>query len=155
MKVSNNAFVQQASNGGYIGIPYEKLDCQAFVEKVLADCGVKRNWRGSNDMWRNAVHNQTALSGNNPPPGAWLFTIRHDGKEDKNRYKDGINAAHLGIYIGDGVVIHSTRGGVQWDKINSSRWTHFALANDIDYNSDYISDHDMLVAIYNKIVKGE
>lgn len=155
MKVLATTFVEQASCGGYIGIPYEKLDCQAFVEKVLADCGVRRNWRGSNDMWRNAVHDQTELGGNQPPPGAWLFTIKRDGKEDKTRYKDGINAAHVGIYLGDGKVIHSTLGGVQWDVINSSRWTHFALANDIDYNGEYMSDHDMIVAIYNKIVEGE
>lgn len=152
--VQNTDFVRQASGGGYIGTPYEELDCQAFVEKVLADCGVRRNWRGSNDMWRNAVHDQKAIDAN-PPPGAWLFTIKHDGGEDKSRYKDGVNAAHVGIYIGDGVVIHSTRGGVQWDDIKSTRWTHYALANDIDYNGDHISDHDMLVAIYNKIVKGE
>lgn len=154
MKVLNTAFVHQASNGGYIGTPYEKLDCQAFVEQVLSDCGVSRNWRGSNDMWRNAVHDQTTLDGKQPPIGAWLFTIKYDGKEDTRRYKDGINAAHVGIYLGGDRVIHSTTGGVQWDVISSSRWTHFALANDIDYNTD-VSDHEMLVAIYNKVVKGE
>lgn len=155
MKVLNITFVQQAASGGYIGTPYSALDCQAFVEKVLKDCGITRNWRGSNDMWRNAVHDHTKLDQVDPPPGAWLFTIKHDGKEDKSRYKDGINAAHVGIYLGDGKVIHSTRGGVQWDDITSSRWTHFALANDVDYNGDYVSDHDMLAAIYNKVVKGE
>lgn len=150
--ISNIIFAEQAKNGNYIGIPYNTLDCQAFVEKVLHDCGVKRNWRGSNDMWRNAVHDQRQ-NDKKPPVGAWVFTIKIDGKEDKSRYKDGINASHVGIYVGDGRCIHSTTGGVQWSAIDEPRWTHYALANDIDYNSKGLSDHDMIVAIYNKLME--
>lgn len=156
MKVKASLFAVRAKLGKYVGIPYEELDCQAFVERVLRDCGVKRNWRGSNDMWRNAVHSHTELNDlNSVPKGAWLFTIKHDGKEDKQRYTDGVNAAHVGIYLGDGEVIHSTTGGVQWDKISSERWTHYALANDLDYdtNDKELTLHDMITAIYNKLCK--
>ena len=38
---------------------YDRLDCQAFVEAVLKDIGVRKadgsvyDWRGSNSMYRN------------------------------------------------------------------------------------------------------
>ena len=56
------AVAEQAKTGGYIGIPYSKLDCQAFVEQVLRDLGVRKpdgsvyNWRGSNSMFRNFIN---------------------------------------------------------------------------------------------------
>ena len=25
----------------YLGVPYSEMDCQAFVEKCLSDCGMK------------------------------------------------------------------------------------------------------------------
>lgn len=152
--VDNRTFAARACSGEYDGISYDTLDCQAFVEKVLSDCGCKRNWRGSNDMWRNAVHDQQPLTGDDIPVGTWVFTIKHDGGEDKKRYTDGINASHVGIYCGNGLVMHSTTGGVQRDRITSNRWTHYALANDIDYN-DAPTDHDMIVAIYNVVCKEE
>ena len=57
--VTGEQFAKQAVDGGYIGIPYSKLDCQGFVERVLADCGIRKpngtvyDWRGSNSMYRN------------------------------------------------------------------------------------------------------
>lgn len=147
--IKASEFARQAENGGYIGIAYSVLDCQAFVEKVLKDCGVSKNWRGSNDMWRNAVYDARTIDGD-IKPGEWVFTIKHDGKEDKARYKDGVNAAHVGIYIGGGRVIHSTTGGVQWDSFTSPRWTHCAKANCIDYEEE-MTEREMLQAIYNKI----
>lgn len=155
--VNADRFADQAAGGNYIGIPYSTLDCQAFVEKVLADCGIRRNWRGSNDMWRNAVHDRQVISGDTIQRGEWVFTIKHDGGEDKSRYHDGVNASHVGIYIGDGVVIHSTTGGVQLDNIMSARWTHHAQANDIAYSiseSETLSDHAMLQALYDKFIGG-
>lgn len=141
--VNASEFTCRALTGNYIGIPYAKLDCQAFVERVLADCGVKNpatgrawNWRGSNHMWRCAVHDKRAITDGTPPHGAWLFTIKHDGGEKARGYHDNEgNAAHIGIYLGDGVVIHSTTGGVQWDNISSKRWTHYALANCVSYDT--------------------
>lgn len=117
-----------------IGIPYSKLDCQALMEEILTRGGVPhKNWIGSNDMWRNAVTNASTVSEwKEIPVGAWLFTIKHDGKEP-SYYHDGINAAHVGWYCGNGIVIHSTTGGVQWDMITSGRWTHAALCKLLEY----------------------
>lgn len=139
-KIKAADFARQAGSSAYNGIGYDVLDCQAFVEKVLKDCGYSYNWRGSNDMWRNALdwsgtYDEAVKKFGEIPPGAWLFTIKKDGKEDKSRYKDGINAAHVGIYLGSGKARHSTTGGVQYCAVPAGRWTHVGLAKIIDYNA--------------------
>lgn len=140
-----------------IGIPYSKLDCQGFVEYCLRKyAGIKKDWRGSNDMWRNAVHDKSE-NFDNIDPGEWVFSIRHDGKEPK-RYTDGVNASHVGIYIGNGEVIHSTTGGVQMDKItNRKRWTHHAKANCLHYASEVVEmpvtdEIDLFTNLYGELV---
>lgn len=117
-----------------IGMPYRKMDCQALMEEILTRGGVDhKNWIGSNDMWRNAVIDAAPLSDwKDLPIGAWLFTVKRDGKEP-SYYHDGINAAHVGWYCGNGKVIHSTTGGVQWDTLTSGRWTHAALCKLLEY----------------------
>lgn len=125
---------EKAKISELIGIPYSKLDCQALMEEILTRGGVShKNWIGSNDMWRNAVTDAAAISEwKEIPVGAWLFTIKHDGKEP-SYYYDGVNAAHVGWYCGNGEVIHSTTGGVQWDSLTSGRWTHAALCKLLEY----------------------
>lgn len=125
---------ERAKISELIGIPYSKLDCQALMEEILTRSGVPhKNWIGSNDMWRNAVYSAAAISEWEAiPVGAWLFTVKHDGKEP-SYYHDGVNAAHVGWYCGNGKVIHSTTGGVQWDTITSRRWTHAALCKLLEY----------------------
>lgn len=133
-----------------IGIPYSKLDCQALMEEILTRGGVPhKNWIGSNDMWRNAVTDAAPISEwKEIPVGAWIFTIKHDGKEP-SYYYDGVNAAHVGWYCGDGKVIHSTTGGVQWDTVKSSRWTHAALCKLLEYpdETDKVPADDSTTAI--------
>ena len=125
---------EKAKISELIGIPYSKLDCHALMEEILSRAGVAhKNWIGSNDMWRNAVSDAAPISEwKEIPVGAWLFTIKHDGKEP-SYYYDGINAAHVGWYCGNGKVIHSTTGGVQWDTLTSGRWTHAALCKLLEY----------------------
>lgn len=135
MKVKADAYVERALTGGYLGIPYEQLDCQAFVEQVLKDCNaLSTNWRGSNHMWREAVYDRSEDMGT-LVPGEWIFKIAHDGGEVERGYNDDMgNAYHVGIYCGDGEVIHSTTGGVQMGTING--WTHHAKCIDVDYGED-------------------
>lgn len=135
-----------------IGIPYTTLDCQAFVEFCLKKYArISKNWRGSNDMWRNAVHDKS-VDFENIEPGEWVFTIKNDGKQPV-RYTDGVNAAHVGIYIGNGEIIHSTTGGVQMDKINNSkRWTHHAKSNCLDYAGDVATTENSCNDLYNDLV---
>lgn len=136
MSVASDKLVETARNGNYIGIPYSRLDCQAFIEKVLSDSGYTYNWRGSNHIWRAAVHDREPITDvNSIPAGAAVFTIKSDGGEKARGYNDDMkNAAHIGLYLGNGDVIHSSTGGVQMDKATNKRWTHYALFNCVDYS---------------------
>lgn len=135
--VTAQQFADEARKGKYIGTPYEKLDCQAFVERVLIDCGIRYNWRGSNHIWREALSEKHPITTKDEiPRGAWLFTVKRDGGEKKRGYNDNEgNAKHVGIYLGYGDVIHSTSpDGVQYDSIYSQRWTHWGKCKYIEYD---------------------
>lgn len=123
-------------------IPYAQLDCQAFVERVLKDCGIIRDWKGSNHMWRSALswrgtYNEAIEKFGKIPVGAWLFTVKNDGGEKARGYNDSDgNAAHVGIYTGQGMgAMHSSTGGVQECACPATRWTHVGLAKDINYTT--------------------
>lgn len=135
-RVKASYVAEVALRGERIGTPYSTLDCQALVEQLLTDAGVRHpNWRGSNHMWREALSVKGVLDkSRNILPGTWLFTVKEDGGEIARGYHDNEgNAAHVGMYLSDGKVIHSTTGGVQWDNINSRRWTHYGLCKLLDY----------------------
>ena len=143
MIVTGDNLAEAARNSKYDGVSYEEMDCQSFVEHVLTDVGIKHNWRGSNDMYRNMVEHvmtvQECKNKNNGivPAGYICFSVRTDGKEDKKIYKDGINAAHVGIVLDNEDVRHSTTGGVQYDTINNGkRWNYVAQHKDIFYGND-------------------
>ena len=133
--ITAKQFATQARTGNYLGIPYTQLDCQGFVEKVLADCGIHKDWRGSNHMWRDALNGKYRIVDyDSIPIGAWLFVVADDGGEKARGYTDNEgNAKHVGIYIGSHMAIHSTTGGVQLDS-ELTRWTHYGLCKYIDYN---------------------
>lgn len=139
-KLSASDFAQNANDGKWIATPYNVWDCQEFVEQMLRTVGIRKNWKGSNDMWRNAVEERKAIADCNLLPGMWLFTIKNDGGEKQRGYNDDMgNAAHVGIYLGNGRVIHSTRGGVQWDTIDSPRWTHAAKCKLLQYDETIVN----------------
>ena len=92
---------EQAVTGGYVGIPYSKLDCQAFVEQVLKDLGVRKengkpyNWTGSNSMWRNHVTWKGTIEEckkkfGGIPLGAFLFLLKWDGGETEQVPEAGV-----------------------------------------------------------------
>ena len=89
----------------YLGVPYSKMDCQAFVEKCLSDIGISENLPGSNAWFRRMTWTGTPeeckKSFGAIPPGAFLFILKHDGNEPGKYRADGIgNASHIGIYTG-------------------------------------------------------
>ena len=51
--IDGEQFAQCAYAFCGLGIKYSTLDCQGFIERVLLACGVKCNYLGSNDMFRN------------------------------------------------------------------------------------------------------
>lgn len=124
-----------AEHCGLIGTPYSELDCQAFVEEVLKRAGMKIiNYRGSNHMWRELVYDRHLIVNTAIPVGALVFKVNFDGGEKKRGYNDSMgNATHVGIYLGDGRVIHSTTGGVQYGKL--FRFTNYGLIRDVDYDN--------------------
>lgn len=157
MKPWASEYAAYADNEKWIGIPYEQWDCQKFVEEMLRGVDAYHNWKGSNDMWRNAVTNKgtikevTRSQGGELLPGTWLFTVKNDGGEKDRGYNDNEgNAAHVGIYLGEGRVIHSTTGGVQWDVLTSKRWTHAGECIKLDYG--YREDQRYLAGYIRDII---
>ena len=154
---------EQAVTGNYEGTPYSKLDCQAFVEQVLKDLGVRKedgtpyNWRGSNSMWRTHIKwkgsiDECVSKFGEIPLGAFLFKIKWDGKEEERGYHDGLgNASHVGLYVGTSplpVMDSQPTGGVQYRKL--STFTHVGLMDMIDYSTEALppaEDHSALEAV--------
>lgn len=99
---------------------YDRLDCQAFVEAVLKDIGVRKpnggvyDWRGSNSMYRNyyawrGTIDECKQKFGTIPVGAFVYVWQPTGEEEVG-YKDGLgNCTHVGIYCGNNVVRDSTR----------------------------------------------
>ena len=172
-EVDNLTFASQAVSAKYDSIPYNTLDCQGFVEKVLADCGVRKadgekyNWRGSNSMWRNALSWKGTISEclrkfGGIPLGAWVFIIKNDGGEKEKGYNDDQgNASHVGIFCreyGNEQVRDSTRStklkrdGVGYRSIDS--FTHVGLPymisftdNSLTLNKETVSREEALKAL--------
>lgn len=150
--VNCQTFATKARYGGYIGIPYATLDCQGYVKRVCHDLGENVTWRGSNDMWRNKTTDNREIKTRSPTAGELVFIVKKDGKEPKY-YTDGVNASHVGIYTGDGVM-ESTTGGVQYHDGLPSKWTHCAKLNCVNYdyldedsdNRDYVNGYNMGLA---------
>ena len=148
--VDNLVFAAQARAEKYSRFKYSQLDCQAFVEKVLADtCVVKAdgspyNWKGVNHIWRVALTwkgtiEEAKKKFGDIPVGAWVFIWRDDGGEKERGYYDGLgNAKHIGIYVGDPEQVRDStrstktkRDGVGYRKL--SDFTHVGLPFMIDY----------------------
>lgn len=121
LSVAAAVYAQQASLSKYDKLKYADVDCQAFCELVLKDCGVRMpsgavwNWKGSNDMARNAVawigtKEECIKTFGEIPVGAWAFMWDNTGNEKKRGYYDGKgNYSHIGIYIGQDKVRDSTK----------------------------------------------
>lgn len=148
-RTTGDAVASQAITGGYEGEPYSKWDCQAFVEQVLKDLGVRKpdgkpyNWLGSNSMFRNHIKWRGTIRECREkfgciPRGAFLFLVKNDGGERERGYKDDLgNATHVGLYVGtepNPCMDSQPTGGVQFRKL--SVFTHVGLMSMIDYSTN-------------------
>ena len=164
--ITGEKLAEQAVNGGYIGIPYKKLDCQAFVEKVISDLGIRKpdgtvyNWRGSNAMYRNYYSWRGTIADCKKkfgmiPEGCLVYTRKTDGGEVEKGYTDGLgNFVHVGIYVGDQQgVPNSTNGGEQFCKWPDKRWTNITLLSFIDYTGKNADNNirDLISQIRTKL----
>ena len=161
--VQGTAYATQAMSEKYTGVPYSKLDCQAFVEEVLKDCGVRKpdgsayNWRGSNHMWRDALSWKGTIEEcrtryGEIPVGAWVFIVKNDGGEKDRGYNDNEgNASHVGIYCNDSnePVRDSTktskRDGVGYRKLDG--FTHIGLPKMLLFLTPVTTDDEALTAV--------
>ena len=141
-------YAKKAEDPSYNGLKYSQVDCQAFCEKVLKDLGVRKSngavydWRGSNDMWRNAVSWKGTLAEARKkygtiPAGSWCFMVAHDGGEVPRGYHDNEgNASHVGIVVNDTQARDSTKGtgrdGVAYRKL--SDFTHIGIPKMLDFD---------------------
>lgn len=148
LRTTGQDMAVQAITGGYVGQPYSKYDCQAFVEQVLKDLEVRKpdgnpyNWKGSNSMFRNHIRWRGSIEECKQkfgciPQGAFLFLVKHDGGEVERGYHDDLgNASHVGLYVGTAplpVMDSQPTGGVQYRKL--SIFTHVGLMEMIDYST--------------------
>lgn len=103
MMIEGKNLVQAAVK--YLGRSYSEMDCQAFPERALSDCGMDINLAGSNTWIREVMKNGAVMTPEEcvwqlgkVPPGAFLFIVEDDGKEPEKYRGDGIgNASHMGI----------------------------------------------------------
>lgn len=145
---------KRAEDPSYNSLKYSQVDCQAFCEKVLKDLGVRKSngavydWRGSNDMWRNAVSWKGTIAEARQkfgqiPVGSWAFMVSHDGGEVPRGYHDDQgNAAHIAIVVNQSQVRDSTKGtgrdGVAYRKLSDFNMIGLPKMLDFDYTSPNI-----------------
>ena len=129
-------YADKAKSTSYDKLKYSQYDCQAFCELVLKDIGVRNskgqpyNWKGSNDMYRNAVSwvgtiEECKRKFGEIPVGAWAFMWDTTGNEKLRGYYDGKgNASHVGIYVGgdnvrDSTILRNASGKVTRDGVGN------------------------------------
>lgn len=92
----------------FLGELYSTMDCQTFVEKALAEVGIRMDLKGSNAWLREVIKNgwvgspeECKKKFGSVPDGCFLFIHAYDGGEESRGYYDGLgNASHIGINTG-------------------------------------------------------
>ena len=135
----------------YLGRSYEEMDCQAFVEKCMADVGLRMDLGGSNSWYRECgkhgwvgTPEECVKEFGSVPKGALLFILEPVGTKTPAKFRnDGIgDVTHMGIVTGRGDgAIHSSssRGCVATSKfrgktIPNGGWNRVGLYDKFDYD---------------------
>lgn len=137
--------------------PDTGMDCQGFIEWVLRQCGLKANYKGTNDMWRNlgfwegTIEECVRLYGS-VPLGALIFIC--DFSTVPNGYSNTPDANHVYIKVSQYWLMHASASkgclsskefkdkainggpshvllikGVQYDGVNYTPTTEAAVAD--------------------------
>ena len=132
----------------YLGREYKDIDCQALVEAMLRDVGVKQNWRGSNAMYRDmawvGTPEECVAKFGRVPVGALIYILEATGEPEMYKADRIGNASHVGVKTGVGLgAIHSSesKGGVVESKfanktIKNGGWNRVGICKLLDYGSD-------------------
>ena len=169
LRTTGQDMAEQAVTGGYVNTPYTKLDCQAFVEQVLKDLGVRKsdgspyNWKGSNSMWRNHIIWKGTIEEckqkfGEIPLGSFLFLLKWDGGEEERGYHDGLgNATHVGLYVGTAPlpVMDSSKGRGKVDYCKLNVFTHVGLMDMIDYYNEPEPPQDQTALEAIRVIRSE
>ena len=148
MKISALEFSMAGDK--YLGRSYEEMDCQAFVEKCMADVGYRRDLGGSNSWYRECMKNgwvgspeECVKAFGSVPKGALLFILEPVGPKTPAKFRDdGVgDATHMGIVTGRGDgAIHSSssRGCVATSKfkgktIPNGGWNRIGMLDVFSY----------------------
>lgn len=136
-----------AASRRYLGVSYDKMDCQAFVEAAMALVGINENLPGSNAWYRRMTWTGTPeeckATFGRIPVGAFLFIHAYDDGEPAKYKADGRgNASHIGIKTGDGLgAIHSSasrqcvcESKFQDKTIPNGGWNTVGLWDAFDYD---------------------
>lgn len=135
------------------GHTYEEMDCQAFVEYCVKQCGGSMAYAGSNDMARNVAYLATienAKAEGKLVPGAGLLIHADDESGLPAKYQgDGLgDFNHVGFYVGENALTDTDKSGKsrKCNTVHSSEsrgrvvggttgggWTHVCLFREIDY----------------------
>ncbi|MDA8221923.1 C40 family peptidase [Desulfosporosinus sp.] len=86
--------------------PSPGFDCSGYVQYVYRNSGISLS-RTSEQQFKNGV----SISRSDLKPGDLVFFAT---------YSSG--ASHVGIYVGNNTMIHSSSGGVSYDDMTSSYW---------------------------------
>lgn len=104
----------------YIGVPYvfggntpSGFDCSGFIAYVYNAAGIKNTRQSSLNYFLNATTKVT-----NPVPGDLVFF--------KNTYIETIS--HMGIYLGNGEMIHAGSNGIEITKLSYNYWSERQVA---------------------------
>jgi cell wall-associated NlpC family hydrolase len=90
------------------------MDCQGLVEWTLRELGMKADYSGTNDMWRNLLSRKGSIEDGvarmgTIPPGALIFIVDQDGGEPARYQGDGEgNAWHVYVKISGDMLIHAS-----------------------------------------------
>jgi len=103
----------------YLGYPYvwggsnpsTSFDCSGFVSYVINNCG--NGWNVGRQTANGLLSNCSRVSSSDAKPGDLIFF--------KGTY-DVQGASHVGIYVGDGMMLHCGNP-IQYTSVNSSYWT--------------------------------
>lgn len=111
MMIKINAEEFSLAGDKYLGRPYSEMDCQAFVERVMRDCGLKMDLGGSNSWYREVMKHGWVGTPEECkkifgviPKGALLFIWKPvDDKTPAKFRNDGIgDLKHIGYKTGRG-----------------------------------------------------
>lgn len=113
-----------------------EVDCSGAFTYWYKQAG-SYMFHGSNTIWRNYAPTKGKIGEIKLVPGMAVYKHRNDNKEPDKYKNDGLgNFYHIGLYIGDDMVVEAkgVASGVVYSKL--STWTHCSTLKYTEYDVD-------------------